>query len=205
MQELIAALRERARELGKRTIDEMYQDPFWMKRFGARGRQFADDDGMHHVSYLVQALVNESKVIVEDYARWLQVVLTTRGMCSEHLRENFERLSRMIRELGLPGAEVAAEYLRAAEDALRYADGPARSVQQLAAGVADAVAPESRREAQLLVSYLADAVRLGEPEVFTKHVTWLRANGVRSTDDVLRAIARQPLPPAGRKILEASG
>jgi hypothetical protein len=203
MQELIAALRERGRELARQTIDEMYRDPFWMKRFGPRGRQFADEDALHHVSYLVQALVNENPSILADYARWLQVVLTSRGMCSEHLRENFERLSRAVRALGLPRAEVAAEYLRAAEEALRYPDGPARTVQELAPGVAAAVPEEARRQAELLVSFLADAVRLGEPQIFAKHVVWLRANGYPSTDLVLRVLGKQSLPAVARRTLEA--
>jgi hypothetical protein len=205
MQELIAALRERARELAKRSIDQMYRDPFWMKRFGARGRQFADEDGLHHVSYLVQALVNESKVILEDYARWLQAVLAARGMCSEHLRENFARLSRLVGDLGLPRAEVAADYLRAAEEALRHPDGPARQVQDLATAMVAAVPAESRREAELLVSYLADAVRWAEPERFARHCAWLRANGYPATAGVLHAIGRQRLPQEARKILEAAG
>jgi|SRR6185295_11803302 len=205
MQELIAALRERARELGKRTIDEMYRDPFWMKRFGPRGRQFADDDGIHHVNYLIQALVNESPAIVADYARWLQVVLTSRGMCSEHLRENFARLSRTIGELGLPRAELAAQYLRAAEEALQYPDGPAREVQGVAPAVAAAVPAESRREAELLISFLADAVRLAEPQNFARHVAWLRANGYTATDKLLNAIGRQALPAPARRVLEAAG
>jgi hypothetical protein len=204
MQELIAALRERARELARRTIDEMYRDPFWMKRFGTRGRAFADEDGLHHVGYLVQALVNRSPSILADYARWLQVVLAARGMCSEHLRENFARLSRLVTELGFPRAEVAAEYLQKAEEALRYPDGPARTAQEVSQSVTAAVAPESRREAELLVSFLADAVRLTDPALFAKHVAWLRANGYPATDAVLRAIGKQALPPPARAALEAA-
>jgi hypothetical protein len=54
--ELSKAIRELGPELSRRAIEEMYRDPFWEDRFGARGRKFAAEDGEHHVVYLVQAL-----------------------------------------------------------------------------------------------------------------------------------------------------
>ena len=204
MQALIEALRTRGPELAARSIEEMYRDPFWTDRFGERGRTFADQDGLHHLNFLVQALVHESVDILADYARWLQVVLAARGMCTEHVRENFERMSRLIREAALPDSETAQEFLRSAEDALRYPAGAARQVQDVAGRVAPALPAEARRDAHLLVSYLADAVRLGDPALFARHVAWLRAHGYAHTNDVLKALARESLPGEARKALEAA-
>lgn len=201
---LIAALRERGRELAGKSIAEMYRDPFWMRRFGERGRKFAEEDGLHHVEYLVRALEAGTSEVLVEYARWLQVVLTARGMCSEHLRENFERLSRLIGEQGLPDADLAARHLADAQSALAYRGGPAREVQQAAARMAGAVPSGFRREAELLVSYLADALNLEQPEAFEKHVAWLRANGYAQTDSLLDAIGSQPLPEAARALLTGS-
>ena len=45
-----------ARALADRTLTAMYRNPFWDDRFGEWGRRFAEEDNLHHVSYLVQAL-----------------------------------------------------------------------------------------------------------------------------------------------------
>ena len=204
MQALIEALRKRGPELAARSIEDMYRDPFWLRRFGERGRAFADQDGQHHLHHLTQALLNQSPAILTGYARWLQGVLAARGMCSEHIRENFARMSRVIAEAALPGWEAAQKYLATAQEALLYPPGPAREVQDLAERVASAVSAAARREAVLLASYLADAVHLKDPSLFAKHVAWLRGQKYVHTDEVLRALARESLPAAARKTLEAA-
>jgi hypothetical protein len=204
MRELIEALRGRTQELAWRSIDEMYRDdPFWMDRFGERGRKLAREDGVHHVEYLIQALRVESKAVLTDYARWLQSVLVVRGMCSEQLRENFERLARIVRDAGLPAADLAGEYLRAAEDALTYAEGPGREVQDAASGLLESVPPASQRAARTLASYLADAAQANDASLFGKHVAWLRANGRADTDAVLRAFSTAGVPAGAREALQA--
>ena len=197
---LIVALKERRRELAARSIAEMYRDPFWTQRFGERGRKFADEDGLHHVDYLVRALEAGTSEVLTEYARWLQVVLTARGMCSEHLRENFERLARLVVEAGLPDAQLAARHLADAQQALQYPSGIGREVQETAARLGSSLSGLGR-DAQLLLSYLADALNLEQPELFEKHVAWLRANGHAGTDSVLEAIARHTLPEAARALV----
>lgn len=173
--DLIAALRARGAELSKRAIAEMYRRPFWRERFGDRGRRHSDDDGRHHVSYLVEALEAKDPEIMRRYSRWLQPVLTTRGMCTRHLDENFELLGRVIRE-DLGPADDALEYLQAAREALIYPDGLGRELQ-LVAGVlvkdvvlAPHVTPE---DADDLVSYLADAAALARVDLFAAHAQFL--------------------------------
>jgi hypothetical protein len=202
---LIEALRERSQELAYRSIDEMYRaDPFWIDRFGERGKKFAREDGVHHVDYLVTALSTQSKSVLSEYARWLQAVLVVRGMCTEHLRENFERLARIIREAGLPQAETAADYLRAAEEALRYPEGPGREIQDAAPRLIASVPAPSAQAARMLASYLADAAHAGDPSLFAKQVAWLRANGRADTNATLRAFAAAGLPAAGRECLQVA-
>lgn len=202
---LIEALRERSQELAYRSIDEMYRDdPFWMDRFGERGRKFAREDGVHHVEYLIAALSTSNEEVLTDYARWLQAVLVVRGMCSEQLRENFERLGRIIEAAGLPQAGAAAAYLRAAQDALTYSPGPGREVQDAAPRLVAAATPQARHGARMLCSYLADAAQVNDPSLFAKHVAWLRANGRAETDAVLRAFAASGLPPAAREVVQVA-
>ena len=84
MSTLVERLQAKAPELGRRAIAEMYQNPFWQERFGAHGRENADKDGQFHLSYLIQALVASEAGVLTNYARWLQTLLVSRGMCTRH-------------------------------------------------------------------------------------------------------------------------
>lgn len=186
MSQLTAALTAHTDELATRVVDEMYRNPFWQERFGDRGRQFAEQDGRYHLSYLVQALDQTSPETLTSYARWLQEVLTARGMCTRHLDDNFARLATAIAEAGLPDPEPAREYLDLARAALRYPDGPARDVQLATTVLADAVvarlyprdtpaAGRCRDDLGYHLAYLADALALGQPHIFVDYVVWIEA------------------------------
>ncbi len=189
---LMRELEASGRRLSARVIDDMYaHDPFWRERFGDRGRRHAGEDGDFHIAHLVQALVaNEPEVLIR-YARWLQSVLTTRGMCSRHLDENFERLARAIQR-ETPDSGPAVAYLERARGALCYPGGPGRELQDAAARLTRATVEElCRRHSNWLaqheaaeretwakdvayhLSYLADAAALGRTELFAAHAVWI--------------------------------
>lgn len=188
---LIERLEARGPQISARVIAEMYQNPFWSERFGDRGRKHADQDGNYHLSYLLQALVARDVAVLTSYARWLQSVLTTRGMCTRHLADNFERLERAIAD-EIEDPQIAINYLREARAALRYHAGPARELQDLAESVADAAVealyqrhPDwlsrwgeagksvCRDDIHYHLSYLSDAIALGRPELFSAYTAWI--------------------------------
>src|SRR3954447_8919885 len=142
--DLVAELAREAPALSASVIAAMYEHPFWLERFGERGRKFATEDGQQHVAYLVQAVVAHDPAVLTRYARWLRSALTTRGMCSRHLEENFERLARAIGAT-VEDAAVATEYLREPRLALRYDANPARELQDATPRFAAAAAAELER------------------------------------------------------------
>jgi hypothetical protein len=171
------AIRALGPELARRAIEEMYRDPFWEDRFGARGRKFAAEDGAHHVVYLVQALEAKKPEIFTAYARWLQSVLVHRGMCTAHVLDNFARLARLLGASDIAGIGAALDAIELGRASLLYASGPARLLQDGADAIASAVARGNARtaaELRMLVWYLADAVETGEPDLFARHVEWAR-------------------------------
>lgn len=186
--ELVAQLEAAADRLTDRVLAEMYVDPFWRERFGARADKHGRQDGRFHVQYLQQALTSDDPEVLENYARWLQQVLTTRGMCTRHLAENFDRLALAIAHEHWPEGQVAIDLLARATAALTYADGDAREVQLRAGSIAEAtaaaldppgsgaIAPDRARlldELATLISYFADALALASPQRFADHVAWL--------------------------------
>ena len=191
MTALADAIEARAQALADRALEAMYRDPFWDERFGERGRRFAEEDNLHHISYLLQALRTGSTDLLTNYARWLQRVLTTRGMCSRHIEENFERLGEAIRSAGIEDAGPALVLLEAASSALTYDGGPARAVQVAAVPVATRAAEvvferhpdwparlddrggeSCRADVLYHLSYLADAIANGRPDLFGDYVRW---------------------------------
>lgn len=193
MSALVAHIEARAPALAARVLEEMYRNPFWLERFGERGRQFARQDGEFHLSYLVQALAAGDAGVLTGYARWLQPVLTTRGMCTRHIDENFARLARAIED-EIADAGAAIVMLDATRAALRYEAPAPRHVQDASAHIADeATADIYRRHPEwdarwgaggrercrddigYHLSYLADAIALDRPAVFTDYVAWIAA------------------------------
>jgi hypothetical protein len=161
-------LLEIASELTERALAEQYRDPFWYQRYGEpRATRHGRQDGNHHVSYLAEALRAHDPVVMERYARWLQQLLTTRGMCTRHIAECFDCLGRAINERGWSDARPALDVLAAATAALRYDGGPARAVQDRASAIAG-----GDPELETLTSYLADAIALARPDVLGDHVAW---------------------------------
>lgn len=181
---LAQALLDNADALARHAMEAMYEDPFWDARFGERGRVRALDDGLYHVSYLAHALWFYTPTVMAVYARWLQGVLTPRGMCSRHIEQNFDRLGDAIEAEGIPNSQSVRAYLGAGKDGLRYPAGPPRALQDaapmLAQRLSRALPPNGSHiepgwtgDPSSFLAYLADAVALHRVGVFTDHVLWM--------------------------------
>ncbi|HET9623837.1 MAG TPA: hypothetical protein VFP84_20840 [Kofleriaceae bacterium] len=173
-----------ADRLTARVLDEMYRDPFWHARFAERADRHGRQDGRFHIDYLIQALHAGDPGILENYARWLQQVLTSRGMCTRHLGDNFHLLGEAIRAEAWPDGDAAIDLLAAARAALVYPPGAApeaHAVQRHATAIGDAIAhdlvatsvDERRYLIDDLIEYTADAIALAQPAVLARHVAWL--------------------------------
>ena len=193
--ELAAQLDAAADRLTRKVLAAMYTDPFWHERFGERADRHGQKDGRFHIDYLIQALHAGDPTILENYARWLQPVLTSRGMSTRHLADNFALLAGAIRDEAWRDGDAAIRLLDGARAALEYPHAPARDIQRaapaLAAVAADvlaarsadrtpwrAVTGEASRarcvdELVTLALYVADAIALADPAVFTRHAVWL--------------------------------
>lgn len=191
MNALVRRIDERAPALTARVTAEMYSDPFWLERFGERGKRFTVEDGHFHLSHLNQALVARDVEVLTGYARWLRTLLTSRGMCSLHVAENFERLARALAD-DVEDSAAAVEYLVAARAGLAYTEGPARELEQAREGLVTRTLVtlvvsepgwterwpgdgrhESQRDLRYLVCYLCDSLALARPETFAAHALWL--------------------------------
>lgn len=182
MIELVQRLRSEGPDLSRAVLEAMYRDPFWTARFGDRGRRFADEDSDYHLRYLTRAVIAGDAKVMARYAVWLREVLATRGMCTRHLAENFLRLEEALLARGWPDAPLAAGYLEQACLALRYDHGPAAEVQALeSAAISQG---EYAEDPAVFLSYLADALALGNPATFIAHVKW--------TADWFASRGRQP-------------
>jgi len=208
--ELIGQLEAAADRLTERVLGEMYVDPFWRARFGERADKHGRQDGRFHVQYLQQALASDDPAVLANYARWLQQVLTVRGMCTRHLAENFDRLGRAIAEEAWPDRQAAVALLQAATAALTYPDGVAREVQLRAGAIVGAAAATLGSESadagerdrlvvelDTLVSYCADALALASPQLLADHVAWLAGFCARTGVPRERLLARLAAVRAG--------
>ncbi|MFP2931258.1 hypothetical protein ACLESO_39925 [Pyxidicoccus sp. 3LG] len=226
MEPLSRNVEARANQLAAASVEALYQDPFWEARYGLeRSRRFGDEDARFHVRYLVQALDEHKPSVMEGYARWLRTLLVSRGMCTKHLDSHFAGLASALEAEGWgPGTEPH-DYVDAARKALRYTEGTAHLLEQDAPELARAAAsrltlyilPEDRprleEELQLHLSYLADSLAAGRPELMGDHVRWYvgfwprRGFGLLAFPSVLGMLKSVlgPRHPEARTLLATAG
>ena len=108
------------------------------ERFGERGERYTREDHGYHVSYLSEAVRAGDAAVFASYLRWLQPVLTSRGMCTKHLEDSLLAVRDAIVAEGIDGAEIEV-HVEAARAALRYPHGVARSIQEAASRLAPVI------------------------------------------------------------------
>ncbi len=101
----------------ERAVEEIYLlYPGLDEQFGERGRIKCYEDNVHHFTYLETAAnIKNSKVFV-DYALWLDSVLTSRGMKTDHLIDNFKSIIKAldVTEIEKETEELFTQYLHEA-------------------------------------------------------------------------------------------
>ncbi|MCP3028229.1 hypothetical protein [Halobacillus sp. A5] len=78
-------------------VEEIYAAyPFLWERFGQNGRERTEEDNYHHLDHLYAAYEMKSAAFFLDYTSWLQNVLTSRGVGTELIIDNYERLIKNL-------------------------------------------------------------------------------------------------------------
>ncbi|MGM0752157.1 MAG: hypothetical protein ACQET6_09490 [Bacillota bacterium] len=104
-------------------VAKLYEQyPELDEKYGEVGRKKCYEDNIHHFNYLESASdVGESKVF-SDYALWLNSVLVSRGMKSDHLIDNFKCIKESIKESDVDKGEEFKLYLNEAIESIQAAD-----------------------------------------------------------------------------------
>ena len=212
--DLADALERTAGAIADRAHRDMYLDPFWIARFGERGRAYAVEDARYKVTYLVEALRAGSAKGFADFSIWLRGVLRARGMCSRHLADGIAAVSRSLGMLETETGDARA-VLDSGIAALSYSAGEAAAVDAAVAH-APRIHPWDQRpgwtstaDAAHLLSYAADALDAGTPDPFLAHVEWAARHAAASgtttaaVDAALAAAASIVAagPPSARDLL----
>jgi hypothetical protein len=108
-----------------RSVKEIYvKYPELDEKFGERGREKCYEDNVYHFQYLeTSAGLGSSKVFI-DYALWLNSVLVSRGMSTDHLIDNFRSIITALEASpALEDGDTFSEHLYQAIFALEDSDG----------------------------------------------------------------------------------
>ncbi|MGF3104147.1 hypothetical protein [Rossellomorea sp. DUT-2] len=104
-------------------VERLYERyPELAVKYGEAGRKKCYEDNVHHFNYLESASdVGESNVF-SDYALWLNSVLVSRGMKSDHLIDNFRCIIESLEMSGVEKGEDFKLYLNEAIKSIQKAD-----------------------------------------------------------------------------------
>ncbi|KHE73097.1 hypothetical protein [Halobacillus sp. BBL2006] len=100
-------------------VEEIYADyPFLWEKFGQNGRDRTEEDNYHHLDHLYAAYEMNSSDFFIDYTNWLNNVLTSRGVGTHLIVDNFERLQRLLQETTLADEDEHKAMLQYLHEAL---------------------------------------------------------------------------------------
>jgi MerR family transcriptional regulator, light-induced transcriptional regulator len=89
--------------LGQHIVDSHYQiNPALEERYGETGKQKCIDDAVIHLTYLQQAIDNDSAELFEDYIRWAKTLFEGINLPLSHLKEHLEVLQVTLSKLVEP-------------------------------------------------------------------------------------------------------
>jgi hypothetical protein len=94
----------------KKLFDRFYQEFPSLEKFGESGKKRTEEDIYYHFQYLETAYKLNNIQIFTDYSKWLQDILTSRGLDSFYLVLNYKWL---IEELAETDAEEKDIYTAA--------------------------------------------------------------------------------------------
>ncbi|MBG9444390.1 hypothetical protein ABE67_08705 [Cytobacillus firmus] len=79
--------------------EKIYErEPSLLERFGEQGKEKCREDNHHHMKHLETAYELDQSSFFNDYAVWLNGILTRHGMKTRHLIDNFEIIQAVLAE-----------------------------------------------------------------------------------------------------------
>ncbi|MGG1632092.1 hypothetical protein [Rossellomorea sp. NRS-1567] len=104
-------------------VDRLYERyPELAVKYGEVGRKKCYEDNVHHFNYLESASEVAQSNVFSDYPLWLNSVLVSRGMKSDHLIDNFKCIIESLEMSGLEKGEDFKHYLNQAIKSIQKAD-----------------------------------------------------------------------------------
>ena len=104
------------------TADIYAAYPFLLEKYGEQGKERCKEDNIHHLKTLETAFLVDDEKIFIDYTLWLNSVLTSRGMKSELIIDNFKRLLEAL-DGKLEGEAQASFYMCALNSGISVLEG----------------------------------------------------------------------------------
>ncbi|WP_245840008.1 hypothetical protein [Sutcliffiella horikoshii] len=94
----------------EKVVVTMYNDfPFLEEKFGEKGKERTIEDNFYHFLYLHTAYkLNDTQTFV-DYVMWLNSVLVSRGLKTDMIIYNFEKIQESM--VGMLDKEVEVSFL----------------------------------------------------------------------------------------------
>ncbi|MBA2175714.1 hypothetical protein H0266_12505 [Halobacillus locisalis] len=101
--------------------EEIYAHyPHLWERFGQNGRDRTEEDNHHHLDHLSAAYEMDSVDFFIDYTTWLNNVLTSRGVGTFLIVDNFERLARLINDMECEDEKEQQSFIEYLQKALQH-------------------------------------------------------------------------------------
>ncbi|MFG6116967.1 hypothetical protein ACGTN9_17585 [Halobacillus sp. MO56] len=106
-------------------VDDIYQAyPELIERFGESGRLRTLEDNHHHLDHLDTAFQMGNSTFFLDYTNWLNTVLTSRGVGTQLIIDNYERLLKWMEKVSFEQSEEREAYRDYLHAGIKELDSP---------------------------------------------------------------------------------
>lgn len=82
--------------------------------YGSAGRLKCEEDTLHHLSYLLEAVRSSSYILFREYVAWAKVLLENLGLETSYFKDNLSIIATVLRGLEAGVSKAAIEYLELA-------------------------------------------------------------------------------------------
>ena len=111
----IASLEEKRFEIAAETIRlQWLNTPGLETLYGPAGRRKCEEDTVHHISYLFEAVRSSSYILFREYVAWAKVLLENLGLDTRYFKDNLTLIAAVLRTLDSRASKTATGYLEQA-------------------------------------------------------------------------------------------
>ncbi|MBM7551284.1 hypothetical protein [Thalassobacillus pellis] len=106
-------------------VEDIYTSfPNLIDKFGEHGKERTIEDNFHHLDHLETAYQMGSGAFFKDYTLWLNNILTSRGVRTDLIVDNYKRLIQRMDKVEFESVKERQTYIMYLQEGIQLLESP---------------------------------------------------------------------------------